>query len=126
MITKGTSLIVSDNSGGKRVQCIDIWGSSKQKYAPLGKKVLVTAKKIRSGKKVAKKKRYSALLIASTKNKKRKKGYYLKFDDNRVVLLTLQNKFLGTRVDGPICKEIRGGKKETLYKQIISYSKKTV
>jgi large subunit ribosomal protein L14 len=126
MITKGTNLIVSDNSGGKRVQCINVMGSSKQRYAHMGKTLLVTAKKIRSGKKVIKKKLYSAILIGTAKNKKRRKGYQIKFDENRVLLLSEQNKFLGTRIYGPICKELRGGKKEVLYKQIISYAKTAV
>ncbi len=118
--------MVSDNSGGKRVQCIDVKGSSKQKYVFLGKTILVTAKKVKTGKKIVKKKLYSAVIIGTAKKKKRKKGYQIKFDKNRVVLLSDQNKFLGTRIYGPICKEIRGGKKEVVYKQIISYAKTAV
>ncbi len=126
MISRGTNLVVSDNSGGKRVQCINVMGSSKQRYVSLGKTVLVTAKKVKTGKKIVKKKLYSAVLIGTSKQKKRKKGYHIKFDENRVVLLSDQNKFLGTRIYGPICKEIRGGKKEVFYKQIISYAKTAV
>lgn len=126
MITKGSNLIVSDNSGGRKVQCIHVMGSSKQRYAHVGNTVLVTAKKVKSGKKIAKKKLYSALLIGTAKKKKRRKGYYVNFDGNRALLLSDQNKFLGTRIYGPICKEIRGGKKEVFYKQIISYAKSAV
>lgn len=129
MITKGTNLIVGDNSGGKMAYCVDIKGSSKQSYTGMGNLILVTAKKIKPGKKVARKKLYPGLVVTATRNKKRKKGYYIKFGENRVVLFSPQNKFLGTRIYGPICKEIRthrkmGKKKEGLYKQILSYAKK--
>lgn len=126
MIAKHTNLTIIDNSGAKKVQCIDVKGSSRQRYARLGTTVLVTAKKIKPRKKIVKKKLYPALIVGTRKEKRRRKGYYVKFSENNVLMLSEQNKFLGTRLYGPICKEIRGGKKEVQYKQIISYSKRTV
>jgi large subunit ribosomal protein L14 len=86
----------------------------------------VTAKKVKHAKKIIKKKMYKALLISTTKGFQRPKGQTLRFHKNRVLMLSDQNKFLGTRVYGPICREIRGGKKEVQYKQIISYARSTV
>lgn len=126
MITRGTNLVVVDNSGGKKVQCINVRGSSQRRYAKRGNIVLVTAKKVKPKKKIQKKKLYQALLIGTRKEKRRRKGYFVRFDKNRVILLTEQLKFLGTRIYGPICKEIRGGKNEITYKQIISYARYTV
>jgi large subunit ribosomal protein L14 len=86
----------------------------------------VTAKKVKHAKKVVKKKIYRALLISTTKGFRRPKGQTIRFYKNRVLMLSDQNKFLGTRVYGPICREIRGGNKEIKYKQIISYARSTV
>jgi large subunit ribosomal protein L14 len=126
MISKGSYLIVSDNSGARKVQCIHVLRNSRRRYARIGDTVLVTAKKVKHAKKIVKKKIYQALLISTTKGFRRPKGQTIRFHKNRVLMLSDQNKFLGTRVYGPICREIRGGKKEVQYKQIISYSRATV
>lgn len=123
---KGTNLIVGDNSGGKIVQCINVMGSSKQRYAAMGKVLLVTAKKVKSGKKIKKKKFYQGILINTRKEKRRNKGYYVKFDRNRVLLMSDQNKFLGTRIYGPIPKEIKYNRTMAIYKPIISHAKSSV
>ena len=126
MITKGSYLTVSDNSGAKKVQCIHVLRNSRRRYARTGDTVLVTAKKVKHAKKVVKKKIYRALLISTAKGFRRPKGQTIRFYKNRVLMLSDHNKFLGTRVYGPICREIRGGKKEIQYKQIISYARSTV
>jgi len=126
MITKGSYLTVSDNSGAKKVQCIHVLRNSRRRYARIGDTVLVSAKKVKHAKKIIKKKIYRALLISTAKGFRRPKGRTIRFRQNRVLILSEQDKFLGTRVYGPICREIRGGKKETQYKQIISYSRVTV
>lgn len=125
---RGSKLIVSDNSGAKEVRCINVLGSSQQRYARLGNiiRVVVTKVKRQEKKKVLRKKLYPAVLIGTKQIKQRRKGYYVKFDTNRVVMWSDQNKFLGTRVYGPLCKEIRGSKNETKYKQLIIYSRGTV
>ena len=126
MITKGSYLTVSDNSGAKKVQCIHVFGSSRRRYARTGDTILVTAKKVKHAKKIVKKKIYHALLISTAKSFRRSKGQTIRFHENRILMLSDQDKFLGTRIYGPICREIRGGKKETQYKQIISYSRATI
>jgi len=126
MITKGSYLIVSDNSGAKKVQCIHVLGNSWRRYARTGDTILVTAKKVKHTKKIIKKKIYRALLISTAKGFRRPKGQTIRFHKNRVLMLSDQDKFLGTRIYGPICREIRGGKKEIQYKQIISYSRATI
>lgn len=126
MITKGTYLNVADNSGGKKVQCIHVLGSSKQRYTGMGATVLVSAKKVAPRKKIIKKKLYRALIISTRKEQRRKRVTFIRFKKNRVLLLSDQDKFFGTRVYGPICKEMRGGINESKYKAIISYSRGTV
>lgn len=126
MILKGSYLTVSDNSGAKKVQCIHVLRNSHRRYARIGDTVLVSAKKVKHAKKIVKKKIYRALIISTAKGFRRPKGSTIRFRTNRILLLSDQNKFLGTRVDGPICREIRGGKKEIEYKKIISYARSTV
>jgi large subunit ribosomal protein L14 len=126
MILKGSYLTVSDNSGAKKVQCIHVLRNSRRRYARIGDTVLVSAKKVKHAKKIVKKKIYRALIISTAKGFRRPKGRTIRFRTNRILLLSDQNKFLGTRVDGPICREIRGGKKEIEYKKIISYARSTV
>jgi len=126
MISKGSNLLVADNSGGKKVQCIHILGSSKQKYTGMGKIILVSAKKAAPRKKIVRKKLYRAVIISTAKEKRRNRVTFIRFQENRVLLLSDQGKFLGTRVYGPICKEIRGGSNELKFKPIISYSRATV
>jgi len=96
MITKGSYLTVSDNSGAKKVQCIHVLRNSRRRYARTGDTVLVTAKKVKHAKKVVKKKIYRALLISTAKGFRRPKGQTIRFYENRVLMLSDQNKFLGT------------------------------
>jgi len=126
MIAKGSYLVVSDNSGALKVQCIHILRNSKRRYARIGDTILVTAKKVKHTKKIVKKKIYRGLLISTAKAFRRRKGQTIRFHKNRILMLSDQNKILGTRIYGPICREIRGGKNEIQYKQIISYSRSTV
>ena len=115
MIIKGSYLIVSDNSGAKKAQCIHVLGNFRRRYARIGNTILVTVKKVKHLKKIRKKQVYKALIISTARRFQRPKGQTLKCNKNRVLLLSHQNKFLGTRVYGPLCREIRGGKKEALY-----------
>src|SRR4051794_19929090 len=113
MILKGTYLVVSDNSGARKVQCIHILKNSKRRYARIGDTVLVSAKKvkhvhrrhIKHAKKIIKKKIYKGLLISTAKAFRRKRGPTIRFYKNRILMLSQQNKFLGTRIYGPICRE---------------------
>lgn len=121
MIYKQTLLKNADNSGVIWSKCIKIEGTNNIKRANLGDKVLISIFKI-SSKKKAKKKIYNGLIVAVNSWTKRLDGSYIRFFRNKVLLLSAELKFLGTRVYGPIPKEIRLHQRETLYKKIISYS----
>lgn len=127
MILFGTKLACGDNTDIKKVRCIKILGHSIKKKATLGDIIRATIVKRRYVKEVIKKSIYYNLIV-NVKNKcRRKNGIYLRVDRNRSLTLSEQFKFLGTRVYGPICKEIRNTKQKKLqYKKIISYSKGTI
>lgn len=126
MIIFKTKLRVADNSGAQICQCIHIYGGIKRRRAKLGDTILVAIKNLKHRKKIDRKKVYFGLIIASTIKTSRKDGSYLKYDFNKVLIISLQNKFLGSRIYSPICKELRGGKNEIKYKQILSYSRSTL
>lgn len=125
MIQKKTQLKIYDNSGAKVAECIHII-KKKKKIAVLGDQILVAIKKLDIHKKINKKDIYINLIIGQKKLKKRKNGTFIKFDQNKSLLLSKTLKFLGTRVYGPIIKEIRTKDTFSQYKKIISYSKITL
>jgi large subunit ribosomal protein L14 len=126
MIIFKTKMRVADNSGAQICQCIHIYGGIKRKEAKLGDTVLVAIKNLKHRKKIDKKKVYFGLIIASRKKSRRTDGSYLKYDFNKALIINLQNKFLGSRIYSPLCREVRGGKNELKYKQIFSYSRSVV
>jgi len=115
VILKETKLVVSDNSGAKKVKCIKIFGGSVKKYATLGDLILVSIRKKKklkklkkvNQKKVLKKKIYFAFIITTKKKKKRKTGHSINFQQNKVILANNDDKLIGTRIIGPICLELR-------------------
>ena len=123
----GTKLICADNTDIKKVKCIKIYPHSNKKFSFLGDKIRIVIVKRLFKKAIIKKKLYLGLIISLKNSTKRLNGIYLKFDSNRSLTLTEDDKFLGTRVYGPICKEIRNTKKKKIiFKKIISYSKGTI
>lgn len=115
---------VEDNSGILYLKYVGII-NNQSKSLKLGDLITVFPEKLNYGKKVTKKK-YLALIIGLKKWQRRATGINIKFLKNRALVLLDNYKFLGTRVYGPICKEIRKGKREIRYKKIISYSYATV
>jgi len=107
MIQQESRLNVADNSGAKEVLCIRVLGNSGQDYAHVGDKIVVTVKDaIPSG--GIKKGTVSKAVIVRTKNKlRRKDGSYIRFDDNAVVLLNAADDPRGTRIFGPVARELR-------------------
>jgi large subunit ribosomal protein L14 len=107
MIQQESRLNVADNSGAKEVLCIRVLGNSGQDYAKIGDKIVVTVKDaIPAG--GVKKGTISRAVIVRTKNKlRRKDGSYIRFDDNAVVLLTNAGEPRGTRIFGPVARELR-------------------
>jgi large subunit ribosomal protein L14 len=108
MIQVQTLLNVADNSGAKLVQCIKVLGGSKRRYARIGDRIICAIKKA-SPKGIIKKKSVEHAVIVRTKKEvRRQDGSYIRFDENAVVIINKEGLPKGTRVFGPIAREIRG------------------
>lgn len=107
MIQQESRLTVADNSGAKEVLCIRVLGGSKKRYATVGDKIVVSVKSaLPSGE--AKKGTVSKAVVVRTKKEiRRSDGSYIRFDDNAVVLLTNLDEVRGTRIFGPVARELR-------------------
>jgi large subunit ribosomal protein L14 len=107
MIQQESRLTVADNSGAKEVLCIRVLGGSKKRYATVGDKIVVSVKSaLPSGE--AKKGTVSKAVVVRTKKEiRRPDGSYIRFDDNAVVLLNNVNEVRGTRIFGPVARELR-------------------
>lgn len=107
MIQQESRLNVADNSGAKEVLCIRVLGNSGQRYAKVGDKIVVTVKDAIPASGI-KKGTVTKAVIVRTKNKlRRKDGSYIRFDDNAVVLLNQAEDPRGTRIFGPVARELR-------------------
>ena len=107
MIQQETRLRVADNSGAKEVLCIKVLGGTRKKYAKLGDVIVVTIKKAIPGGIVKKGEVTKAVVVRTRKELRRKDGSYIRFDDNAAVLINSQKEPQGTRVFGPIARELR-------------------
>ncbi len=106
MIQQESRLKVADNSGAKEVLCIRVLGGSKRRYASIGDLIIVTVKEATPG--GVKKGTVSKAVVVRTKKEiRRKDGSYIRFDDNAVVLLTEGDEPRGTRIFGPVARELR-------------------
>jgi len=110
MIQMRTILDVADNSGAKKIGCIKVLGSSRRKYASLGDVIVVSVKDAIPNSKIKKGDVVRAVVVRTKKGVKRADGSYIKFDDNSAVLLTPQNEPIGTRIFGPVARELRAKK----------------
>jgi large subunit ribosomal protein L14 len=116
MIIAETKLAVADNTGAKSVQCIKVLGGSKRRYARVGDIIVVAVKKA-SPKGVVKKKAVErAVIVRQKKTIRRKNGTSLRFDENAVVIINKEGQPKGTRVFGPVARELR----DKGYQKIIS------
>ena len=109
MIQQETRLKVADNSGAKEVLCIKVLGGTRKKYAKLGDVIVVTVKKAIPGGIVKKGEVTKAVIVRTRKELRRKDGSYIRFDDNAAVILNSQNEPKGTRIFGPVARELREG-----------------
>ncbi len=107
MIQMSTNLTVADNSGAKRVQCIKVLGGSKKRFAHLGDIIVVSVKEAIPNSKIQKGKVYRAVIVRTIKEVARKDGTLIRFDDNSVVLLNASHEPIGTRIFGPVARELR-------------------
>lgn len=108
MIQMRTILEVADNSGAKRVQCIKVLGGSRKRYATVGDVIVVAVKEAISGTKVKKGDTARAVVVRTTREQSRADGSYIKFDVNSAVLINKENEPVGTRIFGPVARELRG------------------
>ncbi len=108
MIQMQTNLNVADNSGAKRVQCIKVLGGSHRRYAGIGDIIKVSVKDAIPRGKVKKGEVYSALVVRTKKGVRRPDGSLIRFDSNSAVLLNAQLQPIGTRIFGPVTRELRG------------------
>ncbi|MEE8436897.1 MAG: 50S ribosomal protein L14 [Candidatus Neomarinimicrobiota bacterium] len=109
MIQQETRLNVADNTGAKEVLCFKILGSSGKRYATVGDLIVVTVKQATPGGMVKKGEVTRAVVVRTRKEIRRADGSYIRFDDNAAVLLTGAGEPLGTRVLGPVARELRDG-----------------
>jgi large subunit ribosomal protein L14 len=110
MIQTQSFLDVADNSGAKRVQCIKVLGGSRRRYAHLGDIIVVSIKEALPGSKVKKGDTAKAVVVRTARECRRPDGSYIKFDDNSAVLINAQSEPVGTRIFGPVARELRSKK----------------
>jgi large subunit ribosomal protein L14 len=107
MIQEETNLVVADNSGAKKVRCIRVLGGSGRQYASLGDLVVVSVKAAIPNGTVKKGEVSRAVIVRTRKEVRRKDGSYIRFDENAAVLINNQNEPKGTRIFGPVARELR-------------------
>jgi large subunit ribosomal protein L14 len=110
MIQTQSYLEVADNSGARRVMCIKVLGGSKRRYARVGDLIKVSVKEAIPRGKVKKGQVMTAVVVRTRKGVRRPDGSLIKFDDNAAVLLNNQDAPIGTRIFGPVTRELRGEK----------------
>ncbi|MFO7880467.1 MAG: 50S ribosomal protein L14 [Bacteroidota bacterium] len=116
MIQQESKLAVADNSGAKVVQCIRVLGGTGKRYASIGDQVVVSVKSAIPGGELKKGSISKAVVVRTSKEVRRHDGTYIRFDDNACVLLNTAGEIRGTRIFGPIARELRDEK----YMRIIS------
>ena len=116
MIQTQTVLEVADNSGARKVQCIKVLGGSKRRYANIGDVIKVSVKEAIPRGKVKKGEVMKAIVVRTCKGVRRQDGSLIRFDSNAVVLLNNQDQPVGTRIFGPVTRELRS----TNYMKIVS------
>ncbi len=107
MIQQESRLSVADNSGAREVLCIRVLGGTKRRYAGIGDKIIVTVKDAIPSGNIKKGTVSKAVIVRTKKHVRRPDGSYIKFDDNAVVLLTANEEMRGTRIFGPVARELR-------------------
>jgi large subunit ribosomal protein L14 len=116
MIQQESRLTVADNSGAKEVLCIKVLGGTRKRYASVGDRIIVTVKNALPSGNIKKGTVSTAVVVRTTKEIRRNDGSYIRFDDNAVVLLNAAGEMIGTRIFGPVARELR----EKQFMKIIS------
>ena len=110
MIQQESRLTVADNSGAKEVLCIRVLGGSGRRYASIGDQIVVTVKNALPSGNIKKGSVIKAVVVRTKKEIRRQDGSYIRFDDNAVVLLNASGEMIGTRIFGPVARELRDKK----------------
>ena len=118
MIQQESRLKVADNSGAKEVLCIRVLGGTRKRYASIGDKIVVSVKEAMPNANVKKGQVTKGVIVRTKKEINRADGSYIRFDDNAIVLLTENGEMRGTRIFGPVGRELR----EKQYMKIVSLS----
>ena len=108
MIQMQTNCSVADNSGAKRAQCIKVLGGSRKRYARVGDIIVISVKEAAPNSQVKKGEVRRAVVVRTTKETGREDGTYIRFDDNAAVLVNKAGEPIGTRIFGPVTRELRG------------------
>ena len=116
MVQQESRLAVADNSGAKEVLCIRVLGGTKRRYASIGDQIVVSIKNALPSGNIKKGAVSKAVVVRTRKEVRRNDGSYIKFDDNAVVLLNQAGEMIGTRIFGPVARELR----EKQYMKIVS------
>jgi len=122
MIQTESRLIVADNSGAKEVLCLHVLGGTGRRYASVGDKIVVTIKSAMPNGQVKKGTVSKAVVVRTKKEIRRKDGSYIRFEDNAAVLLNAQDEPRGTRIFGPVARELR----EKQFMKIISLAPEVI
>ena len=110
MVQTTTTLDVADNSGAKKIMCIRVLGGTKRKYASIGDVIVVSIKEAIPNAKVKKGEVAKAVIVRTKKEVSRQDGSYIRFDTNSAVLVDKDNEPIGTRIFGPVARELRAKK----------------
>jgi large subunit ribosomal protein L14 len=108
VIQQTSVLDVADNSGAKKVYCIKVLGGSRRRYASIGDVIIVSVREAIPGSKVKKGEVARAVIVRTAKELARSDGSFIKFDGNSAVLINKENEPIGTRIFGPVARELRG------------------
>ena len=122
MVQEETNLVVADNSGAKKVRCIRVLGGSDRRYAGVGDLIVVSVKSAIPGGNVKKGEVSKAVIVRTKKETRRKDGSYIRFDENAAVLINNQNEPRGTRIFGPVARELR----EKQFMKIVSLAPEVI
>lgn len=110
MIQMKSMLDVADNSGARRVICVKVLGGSRRRYASVGDVIVVAVKEAIPNSKIVKGSVQKAVIVRTSKEVSRADGSFIRFDDNSAVLIDGQGEPIGTRIFGPVARELRGKK----------------
>ncbi len=122
MIQQQTMVIIADNSGAKKAQCIKVLGGTRRKYASLGDVITVAIKQALPNGNVKRGEVAKAVVVRTRKEVRRKDGSYIRFDQNAAVIINPQNEPVGTRIFGPVARELR----EKKFMKIVSLAPEVI